>query len=152
MQFCCNFMWTISLVCGIMLHEVIESFLLLGIRGNSILTELNHFFYPFLPFSLTSIVTLQVYNQIFLKSVDFIDNPVRCYQRLTGCSADTSILRTSALILYIVFWCLSIETAKKPRAWIKFLKSVQGCKGLTSFCILDFFLFSSVFSRFLAIS
>ena len=28
MQFCCNFMWTIAFVCGIMFHEVIESFLL----------------------------------------------------------------------------------------------------------------------------
>ena len=27
MQFCCNFVWTIAFVCGIMFHEVIESFL-----------------------------------------------------------------------------------------------------------------------------
>lgn len=38
---------------------VIESFLLSGVRGNSILSELNHFFYSFFAFGLTSIVTLQ---------------------------------------------------------------------------------------------
>jgi len=37
---------------------VIESFLLSGVRGNSILSELNHFFYSFFAFGLTSIVTL----------------------------------------------------------------------------------------------
>ena len=40
-------MLTTAFVCGIMFSEVIESFLLIGIRGNSILTELNHFFYFF---------------------------------------------------------------------------------------------------------
>ena len=35
-QFCWNIMWTISFVCDIMLCEVIDSFLLCGIRGNSI--------------------------------------------------------------------------------------------------------------------
>ena len=39
---------------------VIESFLLSGVRGNSILSELNHFFYSFFAFGLTSIVTLQM--------------------------------------------------------------------------------------------
>ena len=37
---------------------MIESFLLSGVRGNSILSELNHFFYSFFAFGLTSIVTL----------------------------------------------------------------------------------------------
>ena len=49
--FCYNFMWTIAFVCGIMFHEVIESFLLEWVRGNSILTELNHFFYTLFPWS-----------------------------------------------------------------------------------------------------
>ena len=39
---------------------VIESFLLSGVMGNSILSELNHFFYSFFAFGLTSIVTLHV--------------------------------------------------------------------------------------------
>ena len=39
---------------------MIESFLLSGVRGNSILSELNHFFYSFFAFGLTSIVTLQM--------------------------------------------------------------------------------------------
>ena len=46
---------------------VIESFLLSGVRGNSILSELNHFFYSFLAFGLTSIVTLQFTLRIYLK-------------------------------------------------------------------------------------
>ena len=66
-------MWTIAFVCGIMLYEVIESFLLLGIRGNSILTELNHFFYSFFAFGLTSIVTLHVEFSIFLRKLDFFE-------------------------------------------------------------------------------
>ena len=43
-------------------RQVIEFFLLSGIRRNSILTELNHFFYIF--FSLTSIVILQKNEKI----------------------------------------------------------------------------------------
>ena len=39
---------------------VIESFLLSGVRGNSILSELNHIFYSFFAFGLTSIVTLHL--------------------------------------------------------------------------------------------
>ena len=58
--FCCNFMWTKSFVCDITFHEVLGSFLLIGVRGNSILTELNHFFYFFFNFGLTSIITLQL--------------------------------------------------------------------------------------------
>ena len=61
-------MWTIAFVCSIMVHEVIESFLLIGIRGNSILTRLNHFFYIF--FSLTSIVTLHVQITEVKKQLD----------------------------------------------------------------------------------
>lgn len=41
---------------------VIETFLLSGVRGNSILSDLDYFFYTFelfLSLSLTSIVTLQ---------------------------------------------------------------------------------------------
>ena len=43
-------------------RQVIEFFLLSGIRRNSILTELNHFFYIF--FSLTSIVILHKNEKI----------------------------------------------------------------------------------------
>ena len=50
-QFCFQKVWAIARVWGIMFHEVIESFLLLGIRGNSILTELNHFVFLFLSWS-----------------------------------------------------------------------------------------------------
>ena len=64
-------MWTIAFICGIMFHEVIESFLLGWVRGNSILTELNHFFYSFFTFGLTSIVTLQFfYAVIFPQNLD----------------------------------------------------------------------------------
>ena len=55
-------MWTITFVCSIMFHEVIESFLLGLSCGDFILTELNHFFYSFFTFGLTSIVTLQKAN------------------------------------------------------------------------------------------
>ena len=48
---------------------VIESFLLSGVRGNSILSELNHFFYSFFTFGLTSIVTLQICEKTFLKCI-----------------------------------------------------------------------------------
>ena len=46
---------------------VIESFLLSGVRGNSILSELNHFFYSFFAFGLTSIVTLQFWTDLNLR-------------------------------------------------------------------------------------
>ena len=49
---------------------VIESFLLSGVRGNSILSELNHFFYSFFAFGLTSIVTLQIFESFFAKALD----------------------------------------------------------------------------------
>ena len=49
---------------------MIESFLLSGVRGNSILSELNHFFYSFFTFGLTSIVTLQVAARISEKALD----------------------------------------------------------------------------------
>ena len=52
---------------------VIETFLLSGVRGNSILSDLDHFFYTFelfLSLSLTSIVTLQLY---FIKIRKIID-------------------------------------------------------------------------------
>ncbi len=38
----------VAFVCGIIFHEVIESFLLGLSCGDFILTELNHFFYSFL--------------------------------------------------------------------------------------------------------
>ena len=70
-------MWTITFVCGIMFHEVIESFLLGLSCGDFILTELNHFFYSFFYFGLTSIVTLQYYEK---QMVGAIDNPCGlCY-------------------------------------------------------------------------
>ena len=47
---------------------VIESFLLSGVRGNSILSELNHFFYSFFAFGLTSIVTLHSKEYIVVNS------------------------------------------------------------------------------------
>lgn len=43
------------------------------------------------------------------------EKPVRCYQRLTGCSADTSILRTSALILYIFFLVFVNRNGEKTK-------------------------------------
>ena len=49
-------------------RQVIEFFLLSGIRRNSILTELTHFFYIF--FSLTSIVTLQPQYPKIYKGLD----------------------------------------------------------------------------------
>ena len=66
-QFCFQKVWTIAFVCGIIFHEVIESFLLSGVRGNSILSELNHFFYSFFAFGLTSIVTLQFWTDLNLR-------------------------------------------------------------------------------------
>ena len=56
---------------------VIESFLLSGVRGNSILSELNHFFYSFFAFGLTSIVTLQKVFWFFGKPLAFL--PDVCY-------------------------------------------------------------------------
>ena len=61
-------MWTITFVCGIMFHEVIESFLLGLSCGDFILTELNHFFYSFFNFGLTSIVTLHAQNNSLMLS------------------------------------------------------------------------------------
>ena len=49
---------------------VIESFLLSGVRGNSILSELNHFFYSFFAFGLTSIVTLHYNARHIIEHVD----------------------------------------------------------------------------------
>ena len=53
---------------------VIESFLLSGVRGNSILSELNHFFYSFFAFGLTSIVVLQEFQ---LKNLEHVDTKVK---------------------------------------------------------------------------
>lgn len=47
MQFCFQKVWTIAFVCGRIFHEVIESFLRDVLVVETILTELNHFFYPF---------------------------------------------------------------------------------------------------------
>ena len=50
---------------------MIESFLLGFVRGNIILTRLNHFFYTFFNFSLTSIVTLQIFYLFIPYDIDF---------------------------------------------------------------------------------
>ena len=41
-----------------------------GVRGNSILSELNHFFYSFFAFGLTSIVTLHIFCRILYLTLD----------------------------------------------------------------------------------
>ena len=69
-------MWTIAFVCGIMFHEVIESFLLGLSCGDFILTELNHFFYSFFDFGLTSIVTLQIIAIVSPNSIDYLQKNV----------------------------------------------------------------------------
>jgi len=45
--------------------------------------------------------------------------PAKCYQRLAGSSEDKNILRTSVLVLYIIFLYLSIRKMAKFNFWIK---------------------------------
>ena len=72
---------------------VIESFLLSGVRGNSILSELNHFFYSFFAFGLTSIVTLHFVLTFFQKPLDNLFG--LCYN--TSCSVERSTDGNAAL-------------------------------------------------------
>ena len=69
---------------------VIESFLLSGVRGNSILSELNHFFYSFFTFGLTSIVTLHHRPGFFCKALDKTGK--LCYNNAVSRSALLRIL------------------------------------------------------------